>query len=445
MSTNTHGGTRSARLIIAALCLVGGCAGAHAADAPLVLEHLTTSDGLPQGTVFATLQDAQGFVWLATEDGLVRYDGHELFRYAYSRSARGGLPGNYIQAMVEDRHHDLWIAIRAGGVGRGRRPADPSIVSRHDPDTPASLASDAVHTVMVDGGDRVWVGTTNAGIDIIEPASGRIEHLHHDPNDPSSLTDDRILTLALDRSGTLWVGTEVGLDRWQPEHRAFIHFRHEAGNLRSLSGNQVSRLLEDHSGTLWIGTFDAGLDRMDRDGRVTQVFRHDAAQAASLANDDVRALLEDQAGHLGVGTAGGLDMLNRATRQFSPYRHEPSDPDSLRDSFIMALYQDEAGLVWIGTRAGGVSRWNPRSWELGGHRPAWLGDKLVTAFADASDNKVWIASLGGGLTRYDDGTGKPPDFQHLAGRHTRSGHSRVISRLQDRPRALWVGTPGGGR
>src|SRR5256886_3427384 len=158
------------------------------------------------------------------------------------------------------------------------------------------------------------------------------------------ISDDRILTLALDRSGTLWVGTEVGLDRWQPEHRAFIHFRHEAGNLRSLSGNQVSRLLEDHSGTLWIGTFDAGLDRMDRDGRVTQVFRHDAAQAASLANDDVRALLEDQAGHLWVGTAAGLDMLNRATGQFSHYRHDPSDAGSLRDSFIMSLYHVATGL-----------------------------------------------------------------------------------------------------
>src|SRR5437868_14050189 len=75
MSTNTHGGTPSATLIIAAVCLLGGCAGAHAADAPLVLEHLTTADGLPQGTVFATLQDSQGFVWLATEHGLARTAG----------------------------------------------------------------------------------------------------------------------------------------------------------------------------------------------------------------------------------------------------------------------------------------------------------------------------------------------------------------------------------
>src|SRR5215468_4603074 len=59
---------------------------AATADAPpLILEHLTTADGLPQATVMSTLQDSQGFVWLGTEDGLVRYDGHELYRYAYTR------------------------------------------------------------------------------------------------------------------------------------------------------------------------------------------------------------------------------------------------------------------------------------------------------------------------------------------------------------------------
>ncbi len=419
VSTNTRAGTRSATLVGAAACLLGWHAGARAADAPLILEHLTTSDGLPQGTVFATVQDAQGFVWLATEDGLVRYDGHELFRYAYSRSAAGGLPGNYIQAIVEDRHHDLWIAIKDGGLARWQRTTDTFIVYRHDPANAASLASDAVHTLVVDAGNRVWIGTSNAGLDILEPASGRIEHLRHDPADSTSLVDDRINTLTFDRSGTLWVGTEAGLDRWQPEQHGFLH-------LRSASGSHISRVLEDQAGTLWVGSFDGGLQRMDRAGGALQVLRNDPANPASLVNDDVRALLEDQAGHLWVGTAGGLDMLNRATGRFSHYRHELSDADSLRDSFIMSLYQDETGLVWIGTRAGGVSRWNPRSWELGGHRPDWLGDKLVTAFADAPDDRVWIASLGGGLSLYDDDGGKTTDIDAITGRHNAIGDARVM-------------------
>src|SRR6202047_5679053 len=107
MSANTPGGIRTATLIAAAACLLGACADARAADAPLIPEHLTTADGLPQGTVFATLQDSQGFVWLGTEDGLVRYDGHELYRYAHSHIVPGGLPGNFIRGIAQDAHHHL--------------------------------------------------------------------------------------------------------------------------------------------------------------------------------------------------------------------------------------------------------------------------------------------------------------------------------------------------
>src|SRR4030081_2585740 len=106
----------------------------------------------------------------------------------------------------------------------------------------------------------------------------------------------------------------------------------------------------------------------------------------------------------------------------------------------MSLYQDETGLVWIGTRAGGVSRWNPRSWELGGHRPDWLGNKLVTAFADAPNNKVWVATRGGGLIQFDDDTGKTTDIDVIVGRHNAIGDPRVMSLRQDHTGTLWIGT-----
>jgi signal transduction histidine kinase/ligand-binding sensor domain-containing protein/CheY-like chemotaxis protein/HPt (histidine-containing phosphotransfer) domain-containing protein len=441
VSTNTHPGTWRSTLVVAILCLAGVPVAAAAADSlPLILEHLTTSDGLPQGTVFVTLQDSQGFVWLGTEDGLVRYDGHELFRYAYSHSARGGLPGNYIQAIVEDARHDLWIAIKDAGIARWSRASDSFTVYRHDAENPNSLASNAVRDLLVDASGRVWVGTTDTGIDILDPGSKRIQHLRHDARDPSSLIDDRIVSLTLDRSGALWIGTDMGLDRWQPDRRAFVHFQHEAGNPASLSSNQLARVVEDRSGALWVGTHDGGLNRMDRDGRVVEVFRHNPREPTSLGNDDVSAILADHAGHLWIGTEDGLDLLNRSTGQFSHYRHDASDAESLRDSYIMSLYEDETGLVWIGTRAGGVSRWNPRSWELGGHRPEWLGNKLVTAFADAPNNKVWIATRGGGLIQFDDDAGKTTDIDIIVGQRNAIGDPRVMSLRQDHTGTLWIGT-----
>ena len=425
--------------ILSSLLLV---AAARAAEAPpLVLEHLTPSEGLPQGTVYDSLQDSQGFVWLATEDGLVRYDGLELYRYAYSRTAGSGLPGNFIREIVEDARHDLWIAIKDAGLARWNRATDTFTRFRHDPKDPGSLASDVTRAVLVDTRGRIWIGTNDAGIDILDPASGRIEHRRHDPRNADSLSDDQIFTLALDRSGAVWVGTAAGLDRWQPERNAFLHFREDRG---ALTGKQVSAMIEDHSGSLWVGTFDGGLDHIDSTGNLIESFRHEAQRPSSLASDGVRALLEDHAGHLWVGTEEGLDLLNRTTGEFSHYRHDDSDAASLRDSFIMSLYQDSAGLVWIGTRGGGVSRWNPHSWELGGHRPEWLGGKPVTSFADAPDHRVWIASMGGGLKQFDASSGEAKDIDDIVGRHDALGDRRVMALRLDRRDTLWIGTMASG-
>ena len=440
-STTRAAGWRSSLLAAFAYLLGTSIAPAAAADSPpLILEHLTPSDGLPQGTVFVTLQDSQGFVWLGTQDGLVRYDGHELLRYAYSPGARGGLPGNYIHQIIEDSHHDLWIAIKDAGVARWNRATDTFTVYRHNPANPSSLASNATRALAFDPRGRLWIGTTDAGIDILDPSTGRCEHLRHDPAAAGSLSSDGIQTLAVDRSGTLWVGTDNGVDRWQPEGRIFTHFRHEAGNPASLSGHDVSRILEDRSGALWVATFDGGLSRMDREGRVVQSFRHDPQLSTSLVNDDVRALLEDQAGHLWVGTAGGLDLLDRSSGQFSHYKQDAADAGSLRDSFIMSLYEDQAGLVWIGTFDGGVSRWNPRSWELGIHRPDWLRDLEITAFADGPDNKVWIGTLGGGLTLFDGDSGVATPVDSVTGRTNSIGDARVMSLHLDHRGTLWIGT-----
>jgi signal transduction histidine kinase/ligand-binding sensor domain-containing protein/CheY-like chemotaxis protein/HPt (histidine-containing phosphotransfer) domain-containing protein len=429
--------------IIVTIWLLAGSA--RAADAPpLVLEHLTPSEGMPQGTVYDTLQDAQGFIWLATEDGLVRYDGHELYRYAHSRNAGEGLPGNFIRQMVEDGHHDLWIAIKDAGLARWNRATDSFTQYRHNPKDPASLASDVTRTVLVDPRGRIWIGTNDAGIDVLDPASGRIQHMQHDPGNPDSLSDDQIFTLTLDHSGSVWVGTAGGLDRWQPERRGFVHFRSQPGDPHAPGGAQVSAIIEDRDGSFWIGTFDGGIEQMDSAGRVLQRYRHDASRPASLASDDVRALLEDHAGHLWVGTAEGLDLMERGTGRFSHYRHDDADTASLRDSFVLSLYQDGAGLVWIGTRAGGVSRWNPRSWELGGRRPDWLGGKYVTSFADAPNRKVWIGSMGGGLMQFDETNGEATDVDAIVGKHDALGDQRVMALKLDRHDTLWIGTWGSG-
>src|SRR5262245_30676669 len=92
--------------------LCGGSRRVAAAAPPLVLAHITPADGLPQSTVMPTLQDSQGFVWMGTEDGLVRFDGDQLQRYSHSPTDKTSLPGNFVWDITEDARHDIWIATK---------------------------------------------------------------------------------------------------------------------------------------------------------------------------------------------------------------------------------------------------------------------------------------------------------------------------------------------
>ncbi len=440
MTASTRARPPSRPLIGAAAWLLAASVAAAATAPPLYLTNMTTADGLPEGNVHTVLQDSQGFMWFGTEDGLVRYDGQHLVRYGYSPGLKHGLPGNYISQIVQGPHHDLWIAVRNGGVARWNRSRNDFTVYRHEADDPTSLASDEVLALAIDAQGRVWIGTTDEGLDVLDPRSGRIQHLRTDTANPASLTSDDVTALAFDRAGDLWIGTDQGLDELEPGQRAFRHFRHFAGDPHSLSGSSVTQLLEDRSGSIWVGTLHGGLDLMDRSGRVIQVFRHDPNEPGSLASDRVQALLEDRQGHFWVGTAAGLDLLDRTTGTFIHYAHERDDPHSLPNSSILSLYQDSTGLVWIGTATGGVGHWDPRSAELGARRPDWLDGRFVTAFADAPDARVWIASMGGGLVEYDPHTGRRVDLGALTGRLQALDHGRVMSLREDRRDRLWIGT-----
>jgi diguanylate cyclase (GGDEF)-like protein len=407
---------------------------------PAVFEHLTTTDGLPQSTVYVTLQDSQGFVWFGTEDGLVRYDGHRLFRYGYRRDASDGLPGNFIQAIVEDAHRDLWIAVADGGLARWNRTTDRFTVFRHDPAKAGSLASDIVVTLLVDDSGRVWVGTRDSGIDILNPLTGEIEHLQHDPLRADSLTDNRIKTLTRTPAGAIWVGTDAGLDLLIAGSHSFSHCPPVPSDSHGSPPQGVLTLYADPSGTIWQGAPDGGLIRRDATGRITALFRHDPESPSTLASDNVRTILQDTDGHLWIGTEAGLDLLDRATGQFTHYHHEEGDAGSLTDSYIMSLYQDAHGLLWVGTRLGGVNRWNPHSWNFGSRRPGWLNGRLVTAFADASEDRIWVASMGGGLVRFDPLTGRHEDLDRILGRSNALKDPRVMSLELDRTGTLWIGT-----
>ncbi len=439
-------------LLGALLTAVGALAGAGAVSAavpvpavrPMYFEHLTMRDGLSQSTVEGILQDSQGYLWLATESGLDRYDGRSFRVYRRERGNNHALASDYIWTIAEDSRSDLWLATVGGGVARWERRTDQFQLFRHDPSRADSLASDQVRTLLIDADGAIWAGTLDRGLDRLDPLTGTARHFRHSEGDPHSLPSDAVFALYRDRGGRIWVGGDGGLSRYDPATGGFVNYGRNADGA-GLTDLQVRVIAEDHTGALWVGTRRGGLDRLEPgSGRVT-AFRHDPAKPHSLSNDRVTAILEDSAQRLWVGTVDGLNLFARATQSFVRYGNDPDSPQSLRDSNIMynGLYQDRGGVLWVGTRSGGASHWNPASWSLGHYRSAAFRDTQVSSFADDGAGRLWVGTIGAGLIEINTRTGSERRYRHDSG-SPRLSDDQVQALLYDRDGMLWVGTMTGG-
>ena len=165
-------------LNVVVACLATAIVGAAAvagppipAIRPMYFEHLTMRDGLSMSTINSILQDSQGYVWLATEAGLNRYDGYTVRQFRRDRGNPHGLASDYVWSIAEDAQGDLWLATDGGGVARWERRSETFQQFRHDPNQPQSLVSDTVRTLLIDSKGFIWAGTKDHGLDVLDPRS----------------------------------------------------------------------------------------------------------------------------------------------------------------------------------------------------------------------------------------------------------------------------------
>ncbi len=398
---------------------------------PIRFQHLSVDEGLSQNTVHCILQDHVGFMWFGTEQGLNRFDGHEIVEVH-------GLPHQIVRAILEDDDGDLWIGTDGGGLAQWVRSTQLFRRFPHDGPAPGAPSDSHVRALLEDSRGNLWIATGASGLNRLDPLTGTFQHFRHDPEDLASLGDDRVRALYEDHRGDLWVGTYAGLSRLDPKTGLFARF----GKASGIRGEQVLSILEDQLDRLWVGTqgsfSDPGaLHLFDPETATFTAFVSDPADPRSLSNDTVRALYEDVGGNLWVGTDSGLNLLSSAGNSFDRYLHDPTDPTSLSHNQVISIYQDRGGVLWIGTLQGGVSRWDPQTWAFGYYKVG-----AVFALEKDRQQRLWIGTLSG-LNRLDLDSGELVTFTHDPADPTSLSDNRVVAIVHDQAGALWVATFGG--
>jgi signal transduction histidine kinase/ligand-binding sensor domain-containing protein len=428
---------------VAALVLAGGLPGAALEPStPLANYGRQTwmmENGLPQNTVKAVLQTRNGFVWLGTEVGLVRFDGNAF--EVFDKASNPALPGNDVQCLVETRDDALWIGT-SEGLAQWKNGAVKSFTTKD------GLPGNDIRALAEDSSGTLWVYTDEGLARLGGQQRFEMSAEWRAGTPIATLTDSGTTGAWVDtppragdwKQAAVWAGLSKD-DLW-----FLVNFSNGAtgvGNKstlvlgggeapktrltvgQELPGSRIQAVLADHQGTLWIGT-NGGLARWTG-GKLERLPVTDSLAAAS-----VLALMEDREGNIWAGTeTGGLHILR--DQRFKAY----TSRDGLSSDNITTVVEDRIGALWVGTNGGGLDV----LLTLEGGRNGMgnytvrkgLPSDVILSLAAAPNGDMW-AGTPDGLSRIRQGQistitsadGLPDDF--------------IRSLLVDTDGSLWIGT-----
>jgi ligand-binding sensor domain-containing protein/signal transduction histidine kinase len=406
-------------------------------------------DGLPSTTIYAIVQTRDGYLWIATSNGLARFDGVSFTVFDTTNTKE--IQFSEMMSLLEASDGTLWIGCYWGGLisykdgkfhkyGKQDGLSDERVVHVYQDKagnlwigTPnglfqmkdgkfkkfwkeEGLPGNVVWSALEDRSGTFWVGTVGGGL--YQFRNGRFLKF-------KGIEEKDIFCLLQDRNGDIWVGTDSALYRirnnkvttysapkdlagdgapmllqdhdenlWIGTDRGLTRFRNEVFQSftpqQGFIGNQVPALCEDREGNLWIGTADRGLARLSNGKFVT------FSKSEGLEDDDVTSLFENKNGDILIGTRSGMSRLRN--NQIENFLLAPLS--SHRG--VRSVIEDSKGTTWIGSAGFGLHVLENDKIVPFSKTETLLGDSVRAMYEDDSGS-IWIGNFGQGVNRLENG------------------------------------------
>jgi len=365
------------------------------------LDRWGLDQGLPQNSVQSIIQTRDGFLWLGTQEGLVRFDGVQFA--VRDKGNTEALSSNHVGSLGQTPDGDLWIGTFGGGLVRCRGGRF-SRVSLSDTTTNVEITS----ILTQDADSHVWVGTDQLGL--CQVAGDEVVRYGREAGLPS----DTVTSLCRDRQGALWAGTPSGLV-------CLLEGRHRTYTTRDgLPNDSITSLCDDREGGLWVGTA-RGLCHL-QSGRFQSYSARDG-----LRDDLVRCVHLDRDENLWIGTNGGLYRYCRD--RFSSIGRR----DGLISELIECLFEDNEGSVWFGTSGGGLNRIREGKVSAYSSRDGFVSPNIYSICGDGRGG-LWAGTYDGQVYRLSEGTVMPLDDLQRGARDS----TRIRALCWESPDVLWI-------
>lgn len=389
------------------------------ASRPLIdfyFEHITIADGLSQNYITCIQEDAEGFIWIGTKNGLNKYDGYKITEYNHMPDAPYSITDSYISIIYKDSQNNLWIGTN-NGLCRYRREYDD--FEAIDFTAVNNNAADRVVISLFEDIDHVlWIGTSGGMLYSLNPDKKTLTPY------PPSFEKTAIKEIIRYRDSLIIGCSNNGLLYLDTDNKKF----HKIATETSLERSVITSFSTDKDDNLWIGTRYQGLFKY---GHPHNIFSDQTI--LDICNQDSFIL---------IGTEeNGLICFNHYTEEYQSIKTGQKG-NNLNSDAITCLYLDSTGILWVGTTNGGVNKYDIhknifKHLSLSSENQYQLSMHSVYAM-ESNDEKTLLIGLDTkGLLSLNNETGEIDKKQ--IGKYSELNGSSINTILKDSRDIIWVG------
>ncbi len=400
-------------------------------------ERFNSYNGISQNTIRSVTQDQKGFLWIATSDGLNRYDGLNFKIYRPNlEKPEYSLPSSVVHKVLIDSENNLWV-----GTRNGLRIYD-SAKDRFLKYAGDSLADNKAIDVILEDSDKIiWI------LPYYEQKILKLDRKNSQKFEVLDCKDffENGITLAYNafigiyqdqaNKNILWLCTsQYVLFKYDKTNKKLVK-KYKIGTSKDNQPGKMS-LTEDAEGKLWIAT-DQGLKILDKK---TEIFTDIRVSAENTESSKVcLAVFKDRNNYMWVGKLEGLCRFENKD-SFTLYQTKGNDPNSLNANEVRSIYEDKAGILWIGTDQAGLAKYDPKKIKFKHYEHFETENSLsynsIRCFTEDFYGRLWIGTTEGGLDCFDP---KTQEFVHYSTDSKPAlPENRITGIAHDSDGNLWV-------
>ena len=312
---------------------------------------LTNEYTISDNAAYSITKDREGGIWVTTFFGGINYLPKEYvpFKYFIGGKTHPGMPGNAVREICPDRYGNLWLGTEDNGINR-YNPTTGEITnfSRTNPVHPLSATN--IHGLLADG-SRLWVGTFNTGIDLLDIPSGKIIKRYTRNNTGNLLPADFILCFCKLSEDEILIGTSEGLVLFHKKEECFTPWKTEIKSM-------VRQIYKDSKGDIWVAT-TSGAYRYSKTDKKLAHYTSNRERSQTIGDNNVTSIFEDSKKRIWVATTYGFSLYNEISDSFNRITVENGLPSNI----VHRILEDDEHLFWIAT-ANGLVRFNPETYVM---------------------------------------------------------------------------------